>query len=80
MTLRDRLFWEEQARQMRKPHEKPLAAPGLNSYRCRGRFGWIMIGARDHDEAMREARRSYEGASRADLEVWNGRGYVRVDA
>jgi hypothetical protein len=28
-------------------HNKPLAAAGLTSYRYKGRYGWIMIGARD---------------------------------
>jgi hypothetical protein len=56
--------------------DRPLADPGLVSYRCRGRFGWIMIGAKDHEDAMREARRSWEGARREDLQVWNGNCYV----
>lgn len=56
--------------------ERPLAASGLTSYRCKSRFGWIMIGARDHDDAMREARRSWDGARIADLEVWDGARYV----
>lgn len=55
---------------------QPLAAEGLTSYRCKGAFGWIMIGGTDPDDAMREARRSYGKADRADLEVWNGRQYV----
>lgn len=62
-------------------HDRPLAAPGLISYRCKGRFGWIMIGAKDHDDAMREARRSVDrlGADlprREDLQIWNGKEYV----
>lgn len=64
-----------------EPHNKPLAAPGLTSYRCKGRFGWIMIGAKDHIDAMREARRSVDrlGADtprREDLQIWNGKEYV----
>jgi hypothetical protein len=54
----------------------PCAANGLTSYRCRGRYGWIMIGARDHEGAMREARRSSDTAERSTLEVWNGMAYV----
>ncbi|CAG9228576.1 hypothetical protein [Burkholderia vietnamiensis] len=60
------------------PHERPLAAAGLTSYRCKGRYGWIMIGARDDGDAMREARRSCSDAKLEDLEVWNGSGYAPV--
>ena len=55
---------------------RPLAADGLISYRCRNRYGWTMIGAIDHDDAMREARRSDETAKREDLQIWNGSEYV----
>jgi hypothetical protein len=55
------------------PCDRPLAAPGLTSYRCRNRFGWTMIGARDNDEAFREALRSCETSKRTDLEVWDER-------
>jgi hypothetical protein len=54
---------------------KPLAAPGLTSYRCRGSYGWIMIGASSPDDAMREALRSSKHAKREDLQVWNGTEY-----
>lgn len=57
---------------------RPLAAPGLTSYRCKGAFGWIMIGAADHEDALREARRSYKGARFEDLQIWNGKQYVPV--
>ena len=56
--------------------DKPLAAKGLTSYRCRNGCGWTMIGAKDVDDAMREARRSDESAKREDLQVWNGSEYV----
>lgn len=61
---------------MKHHTEKPLAAPGLIRYRCKGVFGWIMIGALDHDEAFREALRSSDKAKRETLEVWNGKEYV----
>jgi len=61
-------------------HDRPLANEGLTSYRCRGRFGWIMIGAIDHDDAMREARRSSDAAERDTLEVWDGSRYVAVQS
>jgi hypothetical protein len=60
---------------MRHFSECPCAAPGLTSYRCRLPFGWIMIGARDHDDAMREALRSSDAARRENLQVWNGTAY-----
>lgn len=41
-----------------KPQDKPLAAAGLLSYRYRGRYGWIMIGARNNEDAFTEASRS----------------------
>lgn len=59
--------------------DRPLAAPGLTSYRYRGRYGWIMIGARDHDDAMAEAARSTPGPLSPDaLEVWDGARYVKA--
>lgn len=57
-------------------HERPMAAAGLTSYRCRGRYGWIMIGATDAADAMREARRSTANPRPEDLEVWDGTRYV----
>ena len=55
---------------------RPCAAAGLTSYRLRGPFGWVMIGARDNGDAMREAARSTLKPRREDLEVWNGDRYV----
>jgi hypothetical protein len=59
-------------------YDKPLAIAGLISYRCRtpSGFAWIMIGARDHDDAMQEARRSNPLARREDLQVWDDQKYV----
>lgn len=54
----------------------PCAAKGLVSYRAHGRFGWIMIGASDDEDAMREAKRSTPNPT--DLQVWDGRAYVPV--
>lgn len=61
--------------------DKPLAAPGLCSYRYRGPHDWIMIGARDDEDALSEARRSL---SRGDalishLQKWDGERYVWCD-
>lgn len=58
------------------PHEWPLAAHPLTSYRLRGPYGWIMIGARDHADAMLEAARSTRDPKRENLEVWDGTRYV----
>jgi hypothetical protein len=54
-----------------------MAAVGLTSYRYKGRYGWVMIGARDDAEALREAARSVGGGiDRANLDVWDGSKYV----
>ncbi|MEN5275780.1 hypothetical protein ABE527_02405 [Brucella sp. TWI432] len=59
--------------------DRPLAAPGLISFRCRSPYGgWIMIGANNPDEAMSEALRSSQTASRDTLQIWNGYRYVPV--
>lgn len=60
-------------------HDRPLAAAGLVSYRCRSPYGWIMIGARDDDDAMREAARSTKAPSRNGLQRWDGAAYQPVD-
>jgi len=59
-------------------HDKPMAAKGLISYRCRGMWGWIMIGATDDAGAFMEALRSTPNAKRETLEIWNGKQYVSV--
>lgn len=57
-------------------HDKPLAIAGLTSYRCKSPYGWIMIGATDDADAMREAHRSSDEPDAATLEVWDGARYV----
>lgn len=53
-------------------HDKPCAAPGLTSYRYRGPYGWIMIGAKDHRDALREALRSTAAPVRMEeMQVWD---------
>jgi len=61
---------------------KPLAAHGLTSYRYRGNYGWVMIGARDNADALREAGRSASNHTPVidRLQVWNGVEYVPVAA
>lgn len=61
-------------------HDKPCAAPGLTSYRYRGAFGWVMIGARNDADALSEARRSVDSATADRLEIWDGARYVPVRA
>lgn len=58
--------------------DKPMAAAGLTSYRCRGRYGWIMIGAKSDADAWREALRSSDEARRDTLQRWDGARYVPV--
>lgn len=57
--------------------DRPLAAPGLLSYRCKSAYGWIMIGAHDNLDALAEAQRSASFPVRLeDLQIWDGDKYV----
>ena len=57
---------------------RPCAAHGLISYRYdNGRYGWIMIGAVDDADAIREAGRSSSAPiDPAKLQRWNGSEYA----
>lgn len=57
-------------------HDRPYAAKGFVSYRCKTPYGYVMIGAKDHEDAMLEAERSSGHCKRQDLEVWDGVRYV----
>lgn len=57
-------------------HNRPCAAEGFISYRAKGRYDWIMIGAKDDEDAAREASRSTDRWS--VLQRWNGAEYVNV--
>ena len=57
---------------------RPCAASGLTSYRYKGRYGWLMIGASDTADALREAARSTDNVSPENLQVWDGLQYVNV--
>jgi hypothetical protein len=59
-------------------HDKPCAAEGLLSYRYRGNFDWIMIGASSDESALRHAQTSLSSgvAHISRLEKWNGERYV----
>ena len=61
---------------------KPLAAKGLTSYRYKGTYGYIMIGAKDDQDALSEAARSLSSgkAMLQWLEVWDGSKYVKVNS
>jgi hypothetical protein len=50
---------------------KPMAAEGLISYRCKGRYGWIMIGATDTNDALNEAARSTDKVQKETLQIWS---------
>lgn len=53
-------------------HDKPCAGLGLISYRYKGRYGWIMIGAHNNADALREAGRSTdELITIENLQVWD---------
>jgi len=56
---------------------QPLAASGYISYRYRGEYGYVMIGAKDSADALRESLRSTRsGGDIARLEIWNSTHYV----
>lgn len=52
-------------------YDRPCASKGLTSYRYKGRYGWIMIGAHNDDDALREAKRSTDNVGIDNLQVWN---------
>lgn len=60
--------------------DKPLAAAGLLSYRYKGAYGWIMIGARDDADALVQAARSFSDkrliAKMENLQRWTGTEYA----
>lgn len=71
--------------------DRPLAAKGLNSYRYKGPLGWVMIGAKDDADALKQAKASITDTRHettlAGLERWDGNAYApattteqRIDA
>lgn len=59
--------------------DKPMAAHGLISYRYKGRYGWIMIGAKDDNDALREAQRSTsDKVTMENLQIWKGSQYEQI--
>ena len=62
-------------------HNKPLAIKTLKSYRYKGRYGYIMIGATDSQDALREASRSTDSKVTIDnLEAWDCSKYMYIQA
>ena len=59
---------------------KPMAAKGLISYRYPSPDSWIMIGATDDQDALREANRSLlrKTAEISKLQKWDGSSYQPV--
>ena len=58
--------------------ESPLAAPGYMSFRCKVGSEYIMVGARDREQALDlifEAEASYNSG---DLEIFSGTTYTPV--
>jgi hypothetical protein len=59
--------------------DRPMAAHGLLSYRYKGRYGWVMIGASDHLQALKEAQRSTADPVTPDrLQFWDGQQYSPI--
>lgn len=59
---------------------RPLAASGFISYRCKNGYGWTMIGAKDNADALNEARRTDASAQSEWLQIWNNDKYVPITA
>ena len=65
-----------------EPWNKPLAMPGFISYRYKGPYGWIMIGAHDTEGALREVARSTDAKIEpANLQIWEyeKKQYVNIN-
>jgi hypothetical protein len=84
-TIRKRFRLREGKRLRKKNptrsiHSRPLAAKGLTSYRYKGNYGWIMIGARNTKDALNEARRSlsYGKPVKSKLQVYKSGKYTSV--
>lgn len=59
--------------------DHPMASNGLITYRYRGRYGFIYIGASTDTEALSEAQRSTDDKVTPDrLERYNGQRFVEV--
>ena len=63
-------------------HNKPLAVVPFKSYRYKGKYSYIMIGATDIADALNEVKRSIwdKLPCQENLEVWNDDTCKYVDA
>ena len=51
---------------------RPCAGAGLISFRYKGPYGFVMLGAANTEDALREARRSVTGpATVNNLDIWD---------
>jgi hypothetical protein len=51
---------------------RPCAGAGLTSFRYKSPYGFVMIGATNTEDALREARRSVTGpATVNNLDIWD---------
>ena len=56
-----------------------LAAKPYLSYRYKGKYGWIYIGAMNERGALKEAARStVDKIERKNLQKWDGANYINV--
>ncbi|HYQ92528.1 MAG TPA: hypothetical protein VES89_10770 [Candidatus Competibacteraceae bacterium] len=56
---------------------RPLAARGLKSYRYRLPHGFVMVGALNELDALKQAARSIDHSPQiGNLQHWNGLAYV----
>lgn len=61
--------------------DRPLAVEGLTSYRYKGRYGFVMIGASDKADALQSAARSVSGEIDPEkLEIWSANALRYVKA
>ena len=68
----DKEFMEKKSPESTKATDKALAAAGFKSYRYKGKYGHIMIGAKNHSDALNQAKQSTrDPVSQEKLEMWD---------
>ena len=68
----DKEFMEKRSPESTKETDKAFAAAGLKSYRYKGKYGHIKISAKNHSDALNEAKRSTRDPVTQDsLEMWD---------
>jgi hypothetical protein len=64
--------WQKPKARPADPCDRPMSAKGLTSYRFKGTFGWVMIVATSHKDALSEAKRSTDAPiTMSRLQVWS---------